>query len=58
MLDEGQGRIETFQSVPALRGCTEKNGHNLATEILTILFPSPKHPWIGELSESIRGLTR
>ncbi len=36
----------------------EKNGHDFATEVLTILFPPPKHPWIGELSESMRGLTR
>jgi hypothetical protein len=35
----------------------EKNGHNPGTEILTILFPPPEHPWIGELFESIRGLT-
>ena len=35
----------------------EKNGHNLATGIPTILFPSPKHPWIAELSKAMRGLT-
>lgn len=55
-LDEGEGLIETFPSVLSLREPVEKNGHNLATEILTILFPPPEHPWIGELSESVRGL--
>jgi hypothetical protein len=30
--------------VPSLRRCAEKNGHNLATEIVTILFPSPEDP--------------
>jgi hypothetical protein len=40
--------VESFPSLPCLRGSAEKNAHNLATEILTILFPPPKHPWIGE----------
>jgi hypothetical protein len=45
-------------SVLSLRGSAEKNTHNLTTEIPTILFPPPQHAWIGELSESMRGLTR
>jgi hypothetical protein len=45
-------------SVLSLRGSAEKNTYNLTTEIFTILFPPPKHPWIGEFSESLRGLTR
>jgi len=49
---------ESFPSISSLRGSAEKNAHNLATEIFTILFPPPKHPWIGELSESMLGLTR
>jgi hypothetical protein len=45
-------------SVLSLRGSAEKNTHNLTTEIFTILFPPPKHPWIEKLSESIRSLIR
>jgi hypothetical protein len=50
--------LVTFPPVPTLRMCTEKNGHILATEILTILFPPHKQRWIGELSKSTPGLTR
>jgi hypothetical protein len=56
-LEEGDGPIEAFPSFHFLRGCPEKVVHNLATEIPTILFPPPKHPSIGELSEGMRGLT-
>jgi hypothetical protein len=45
-------------SVILVRTCVETFAHNLGTEILTILFPPLKEPWIGELSESMRGLTR
>jgi hypothetical protein len=41
-LDERQGRIETSPSDHSSRRRTERNGHNLVTEILTILFPPPK----------------
>ena len=57
-LDEGEGLIEAFPSFLSVRGGTEGNVHNLVTEILTILFPPPKHAWIGELSKRMRGLTR
>ena len=45
-------------SVVLLRMSVETYGHNLGTEILTILFPSLKQPRIEELSDSMRGLTR
>ena len=53
-LDEGEGLIDALQH-PFL--FAEENVHDLATEILTILFPPPKHLSIGELSKSMRGLT-
>jgi hypothetical protein len=57
-LDEVEGLIDSFPSLPSLHEFAEKNAHNLATEILTILFPPPEHPWIGELFGSMRGLAR
>jgi hypothetical protein len=36
-----------FRLVLSVLGSAKKNGHNLVTEILTILFPPPKHPSIG-----------
>jgi hypothetical protein len=35
----------------------EKNGHDLVTEVLTILFPPPKQHWRRELSKCMGGLT-
>jgi hypothetical protein len=55
-LDEEEGLLETSSSLST--GVAEKHGHNFATEMRTILFPPPKHPWIGELSKSMRGLIR
>jgi hypothetical protein len=37
---------------------TQEDGHNLMTEIPAILFPAVKDPRIGELFESLLGLTR
>jgi hypothetical protein len=53
-LDEGEGLIGASQHSFL---CSEENVHDLATEILTILFPPRKHRSIGELSKSTRGLT-
>lgn len=54
----GVGRIDTFPSAPLLYDSTEKDGHNLMTEIPTILFPAAKDFRIGELFESLLGLIR
>jgi hypothetical protein len=45
-------------SVVLLRMSVETYGYNLGTEILTILFPPLKELGIGELSETMRGLTQ
>jgi len=55
-VDKAEDPVASFPSLPSLLESVEKNAHDLATEILTILFPSPKHLWVGELSESMRGL--
>ena len=54
----GVGRIDTFPSAPLLYDSTEEDGHNLMTEIPTILFPAAKDFRIGELFESLLGLIR
>jgi hypothetical protein len=54
---DGQGElIETVPVALSVHGSAEKNGHNLGTEVLAILFPPPKHPLIVEFSESMPGL--
>jgi len=53
-LEEGEGLIDAFHLSFLIAG---ESIHDLATEVLTILFPPPKHPSIGELSKSMRGLT-
>jgi hypothetical protein len=57
-LDGQGGVIEMFPLVLSVLGSAKKNAHNLVTEILTILFPPPKHPSIEEFSESMGGLIR
>jgi hypothetical protein len=47
-----------FPLVLSVRGSAEKNDHNLGTEILAVLFPSPKHPLIVEFFARQRGLVR
>jgi hypothetical protein len=49
---------ETFPSAPLPYDSTEEDGHNLMTEIPTILFPAAKDFGIGELFESPLGLIR
>jgi hypothetical protein len=56
--DKAEGLKDTISSVFSLRESAEKIGHNLATEIRTILFPPSKQACIAELSESMPGLTR